>query len=327
MSLSPGPSTTISSRTKTCCPRCWPPRCARCQGAVAQGHEGRQEDRSRFISTATTSQIGWRAREKTRARSSSTGTTTARWWGCVTTTGRSCSRSSAAKASPSGRIRSCRCVSRSSSTCAPIRSRRLSKSAWVIDQWRVDRAFLLVPAQEYIGQLHRARSRSSRRARRSAASRSIRCSKGSRRRALAASSARRSLGDIASTRRPAARDRLPARTSAKRSKTSTNGIRIRGPSTISTTIDGAGRIPTGAAQTSISSGRTSRSRRRARFSSPAAEHRRQPSTLRAVLEARVIGIDVSATSVRHTEDLRRKYRPDQSRGPSVVDRSRSATWR
>ena len=91
------------------------------------------------------------------------------------------------------------------------------------------------------------------------------------------------------------------------SKTSTNGIRIRGRSTISTTISGAGKTRTGAAPTSTCSGRTSRIQKRARSSSPAAEHRRRRSTPPAVPAARVVGIDFSATSVRHTEDLRRKY--------------------
>ena len=93
----------------------------------------------------------------------------------------------------------------------------------------------------------------------------------------------------------------------QQSRTSTNGIRIRGRPTISTTIDGRWQDP---------------NRRRADFhlfwpdkpyteertilvagcgTSQAAKHAaRCPA-------ARVIGIDFSATSVRHTEDLRRKY--------------------
>ena len=65
------------------------------------------------------------------AMSSSTSTTTAHWWRCVTTSGRSSSRSNARTAWTSGRIRSCRCASRSSSTCAPIRSRPPTTRAWI----------------------------------------------------------------------------------------------------------------------------------------------------------------------------------------------------
>ena len=94
---------------------------------------------------------------------------------------------------------------------------------------------------------------------------------------------------------------------AKRSRTSTNGIRIRRRSTISTTIGAAGRTRTDAARTSTCSGRTSRSREDRTIlvagcgTSQAAKHAaRCPA-------ARVIGIDFSATSVRHTEALKRKY--------------------
>ena len=54
-----------------------------------------------------------------------------------------------------------------------------------------------------------------------------------------------------------------------------------GRSTISTTIDGGGRTRTDAARTSTCSGRTSRTRKSARSSSPAAAHRRRRSTPRA----------------------------------------------
>ena len=76
----------------------------------------------RFTWTAITSPIGLRGRGQTRATSSSTGTTTGRWWGCVTATGRSCSRNSAAKASTSGRIRLHHCACPILSTSVPIRS-------------------------------------------------------------------------------------------------------------------------------------------------------------------------------------------------------------
>ena len=72
-------------------------------------------------------------------------------------------------------------------------------------------------------------------------------------------------------RRPA----LPAMTWRQESKTSTNSIPIRVRSTTSTTINGAGKTRTDAAQISTCSGRTSRTQKRARFSSPVAEHRRR----------------------------------------------------
>ena len=72
------------------------------------------------------------ARDPARATNSSTSTTTACWWRCDTTSGRSFSRSSEQRASTSGRSRSCRCVSRRSSTCAPIPSRRAINSASVM---------------------------------------------------------------------------------------------------------------------------------------------------------------------------------------------------
>ena len=96
-------------------------------------------------------------------------------------------------------------------------------------------------------------------------------------------------------------------TSRPRSRTSTNVTRTRGRSTISTTTGGAGRTRAGAAPTSISSIRTSRTPKSARSSSPAAAPRRRPSTPLRAPAARVIGIDFSATSVRHTEALKHKY--------------------
>ena len=85
----------------------------------------------------------------------------------------------------------------------------------------------------------------------------------------------------AGTRRPAARIGCRPVTWRRRwSRTSTNGIRIRGRPMISTTIDGAGRSRTDGARTSICSGRTSRTQGSARSSSPAAEHRRRQSTPR-----------------------------------------------
>ena len=90
-------------------------------------------------------------------------------------------------------------------------------------------------------------------------------------------------------------------------KTSTNGFRIRGRSTISIIINGAGRTRTDAAQTFTFSGRRSLYAEARTIlvagcgTSQAAKHAaRRPA-------ARVIGIDFSATSVRHTEDLRRKH--------------------
>ena len=54
-------------------------------------------------------------------------------------------------ASTCGRIRSRRCACPRSSTCVPIRSRVADQIAMNYGQWRIDRVFLLVPAQEYVG--------------------------------------------------------------------------------------------------------------------------------------------------------------------------------
>ena len=85
-----------------------------------------------------------------RARNSSTGTTTARWWACVTTTGRSCSRSSVPKAWTSGRTRSqtLRLPKLFNLRSDPFE--RADKLVWAIDSGGIDRAFLLVPAQDYV---------------------------------------------------------------------------------------------------------------------------------------------------------------------------------
>ncbi len=92
-----------------------------------------------------------RQRRRAHARSSSTSTTTARWWRCATTSGSSSSRNNAHTAATSGRSRSLRCVCPSSTTCAPIRSRSADHSMeyW---RWRAEHLFLLVPAQQYVGQ-------------------------------------------------------------------------------------------------------------------------------------------------------------------------------
>ena len=58
-----------------------------------------------------------------------------------------------AKGSTSGRSRSRRCGSRSSSTCAPIRSRKRTYPADVYYwKWRADRVFMLVPAGALVAQ-------------------------------------------------------------------------------------------------------------------------------------------------------------------------------
>ena len=103
-------------------------RCAGRQGAVAQRHEGRQEDVQGTPGRLQHHRPACRQGRRTRAGSSSTGTTMARWWGCGTTTGRSCSRNSAAKASTSGRIRLRRFACPRSSTSVPIRSSEPKRS-------------------------------------------------------------------------------------------------------------------------------------------------------------------------------------------------------
>ena len=176
-------------------------------------------------------------------------------------------------------------------------------------------------------EVHRS-SGNSRRARRSAASHWTRCWKNSLRRARA-----EGRGTPLTTAH-AFDDRQPESAAGHDIAAAVKDFYERysissAPSTISTSIDGAGRIGNPAPRRLPSLlARTSRSRKRAQlFSSPAAEHRRQPSTLRAVLEARVVGIDFSATSVRHTEDLRRKYSLTNLEVHQVVDRSGSANWR
>ena len=119
---------------------------------AAEGHARSATRRSRCTSTATTSPTRSPARRRARARSSSTSTTTARWSRCATTSGRSSSPSSARTASTSGRSRSSRCACPSSSTCAPIRSRLADHEGMDYERWRVEHVFLLVPAQQYVGQ-------------------------------------------------------------------------------------------------------------------------------------------------------------------------------
>ena len=159
-----------------------------------------------------------------------------------------------------------------------VRERR-TRSAWATRQWRIDRAFLLVPAQEYIAQVHRhvqgvpAEPEGGQLLARSGAGQAHGGEH-------PASNEGRSWQRKHST--AGSQHRLPARTWRQRSRTSTNAIRIRRRSTISTTTDGAGRTGTGAARTSICSGRTSRTPKSARSSSPAAAHRRRRSTPRGV---------------------------------------------
>ena len=147
-----------------------------------------------------------------------------------------------------------------------------------------DRPYL--PARASAGVRRRRtslRSRTSRRARRSAASRSIRCWRSSRRRAPAEGNRRPSdWHDRTLDGRQPESAAGPLDDVATTSKTSTNGTHIRGRPTISTTIDGAGRTRTGAAQTSICCGRTSRTRNSAPSSWPAAEHLRRRSMPPAV---------------------------------------------
>ncbi len=106
-------------------------RRARCEGAVAQGHEGRQDDLQGAPRRLQHHRFAGGQGARTRARSSSTGTTTVRWWRCATTSGRSSSRSSANTALRSGRSRSWRCACPSSSTCAPTRSRSPTMWPWI----------------------------------------------------------------------------------------------------------------------------------------------------------------------------------------------------
>ena len=274
-SSSPGRSTTTCSRTRTCCRRSWPRPGARCEGAAAQGHEGRQQDLQGPSRRLQHHRYARRQRRRTRARSSSTGTTTARWWGCATTTGRSCSRSSARRVSTSGRTRSPPCaLPKIINLRMPIRSKWPSTRRSDYPRWRIDRMFLLVPAQELRRASSSARSRSSHRARRSAASRSIRCWKSFERRAPAAGSPRNSPAETASAGVPLRR----ANAWRPPSRTSTNGTRIPGRSTISTTIGRSGRTGTSVAPTTTCSGRTGPFAKTTPSSSPAAAPRRRPST-------------------------------------------------
>ena len=58
-----------------------------------------------------------------------------------------------AAGSMSGGNRSCRCVSRRSTTCGPTRSSGPTRTpACIYDKWLADRAFLLVPAQAIVGE-------------------------------------------------------------------------------------------------------------------------------------------------------------------------------
>ena len=57
-----------------------------------------------------------------------------------------------ATVSTSGKSHSCRCGCPRSSICVPIRSSKQSMSPSNYGKWRIDRTFLLVPAQEYVAQ-------------------------------------------------------------------------------------------------------------------------------------------------------------------------------
>ena len=258
---------------------------------------------------------------RARARSSSTGTTTARWSGCATTTGRSSSRSSAAQGFDVWQdpFMPLRLPEDLQPALRSVRERP-TRSRIGLRQWRIDRAFLLVPAQEYVGAVHRhvqglpAEPEGRQLLARSGAGKAH---GGEHQREV------RGTTDWHRTHSTAgSRSRLPAGTWRQPSRSSTNGIRIRGRSTISTTIDGAGRTRTDGGPTSTSSGRTSPTRTTARSWSPAAEHRRRRSTPRAVPRR---GSSAS-TSARRACGTRRLSSAstslDQSRSPSVADRSR-----
>ena len=119
---------------------------------LLQGHEGRQEDLQ-----GPSRRLQHHRSARRQGRESAQGVLLLErrrlaGGAALQTTGRSSSRSSAAKASTSGRTRSRRCASRRSSTCVPIRSSGPSRSASATASGRIDRTFLLVPAQEYVAQ-------------------------------------------------------------------------------------------------------------------------------------------------------------------------------
>ena len=125
-------------------------RCSGRQGAVAHGHEGRQEDvqgpprrlQHQRPAGGQGAEPAQRILLLERRRLAG--------GAALTTTGRSCSRSSAAMASTSGRIRSRHCACPRSSTSVPIRSSVPEHESIGYGQWRIDRTYLLVPAQEYV---------------------------------------------------------------------------------------------------------------------------------------------------------------------------------
>ena len=109
---------------------------ARCGGrqperhrAAAQRHDGREQVLQGAPRRIQPDGLPQRERPRIRARSSSTSTTTGRWSGCATISGRSYSRSSGLTDWMCGRTPLFRSGSRSSSTSAPIRSRRRTTRA------------------------------------------------------------------------------------------------------------------------------------------------------------------------------------------------------
>ena len=240
-----------------------------------------------------------------RARSSSIGTTTARWWGCATTTGRSCSRSSAAQGfdvwqDPFTPLRLPKIIN--------LRSDPFERAEQVGMGYSPVADRPCVPARAGAGvrrAVHRARSRSSRRARRSGSFSLDQVLE----RLTAASTSGSSGGArvTAHALTAGSQNRLPAEDVAAAVK------------------DFYERYPYPRPIDDLDKYRRrwqDRNRRRADFhlfwpdkpyteertilvagcgTSQAAKHAaRCPA-------ARVIGIDFSATSVRHTEDLQRKY--------------------
>ena len=150
-SSSPARSSTTSSPTKTCCPRCWPPRVTGCEGAAAQGHEGRRQDlqgsprrlqhhrrAGRQVAQPAPRVLLLQRRRLARRR-------------CATTSGRSSSPSSARTASMSGRSRSWRCACRRSSTCARDPFETADHEGMDYEHWRVEHLSCSCPAQEYVG--------------------------------------------------------------------------------------------------------------------------------------------------------------------------------
>ena len=257
------------------------------------------------ISMATTSPTGCRGRARTRVKSSSTGTTTAPWWRCGTTSGRLFSRSSAVKVLPCWQIHSCRYASLNCLTCVPIHSSAPIRSASVTPN-----GDSIVRSCSYQRSSSSAstsrRSRNFRPARRSEASRWIKCLTASQRRRPAASSGK---------------DASPVNTLDDRQPKSAAGLDVA-----AAVKEFYERYPYPPPIDDLDNYRRrwqDLNRRRADFhlswpekpfseertiliagcgTSQAAKHAiRCPS-------ARVIGIDVSATSVRHTDELRRKYR-------------------